>query len=264
MDLTCNFYDREFPIVGEIVTILMSEPKDDIISSKILEYPKLSGVMQVADLTSKKRIRSVRQYLHKKPVPAEVTEIDEHTKMISLTRKYLKSTEGLYQRFYQEKNSFLNIVKNFVRENPELDIDELVKTIIHPTMDLLDDYKEDETKPPVVFSTLENLFNEDNLPDYGKYTDRVKSAFEKLFAEKPSKHVTKFSLMCSVSVENIIELFRELAVKYPKVKFTLESSPEYTFETFGIESEERENHKKIIEFIKSVCKGKRITSKFLD
>ena len=83
-----------------------------------------------------------------------------------------------------------------------------------------------------------------------------------MFAEKPTKHVTKFSLMCSVSVENIIELFKELKEKYPKVKFTLISTPDYSFETFGLESEEKINHKKIIEFIKSVSKGKRITSKF--
>ena len=264
MDLTCNFYDREFPKVGEIVTIVMKEPKDDIVSSKILEYPKLSGVMQIADLTSKKRIRSVRQYLHKKPVPAEVTEVDENTKIISLTRRYLKSTEGLFQRFYQEKVSLLNIVKNFKRESPELDIKDLVKIIIHPTMNILDDYKEDEIKPPLVLNTLEELFNEDNLPDYGDYNDRIKTVFKKMFSEKPSKYVTKFSLMCSVSVENIIELFKELAEKYPKVKFTLETTPDYTFETYGLEMEEKENHKKIIEFIKSVCKGKRITNKFLD
>lgn len=55
MDLKCNYYERDIPKIGEVVTILMSEPDNDIISAKILEYPKLLGIMQIADLTSKKK-----------------------------------------------------------------------------------------------------------------------------------------------------------------------------------------------------------------
>lgn len=263
MNLSCNYYDREFPKVGEIVTIVMHEPINDIISSTILEYPKLSGVMQVGDLTSKKRIRSIRQYLHKNPVPAEVTDIDKNTKIISLTRKYLKSTEGLFHKFFQEKISLLNIIKNIKREFSDIDLEDLVKIFIHPTMNILDNYKEDKMKPPLVLKTLEELFNKNNLPDYGNYNDIIKNIFKKMFAEKPIKNITKFCLMCSISVNNIIELFNEIKEKYPKIKFTLESSPDYTFETYGLESEEKEKHEKIIEFIKNVCKEKKITCKFV-
>lgn len=261
MDLKCNYYERDIPKIGEVVTILMSEPDNDIISAKILEYPKLLGIMQIADLTSKKKIRSVRQYLSKKPVPAEVSEIDEKTKIVSLTRKYLRESEGLYYKFYQEKTVLLNFVKNVKRDLCDDEIVILVKTIIHPTMSKIESELLDDTKPPLIFDSLKKLYDENRLPDYGKYNDEMKKILEKIFAEKPCKNVTKFSLMCSVSVENIITLFQDLNIKYPKIKFTLESSPEYSFETFGLESEEKNNHLKIINFIKEKCKEKNITFK---
>lgn len=260
MDLKFSFYGNDLPKVGEIVTILMKTPESDLISSTIEEYPNLSGIMEISDLTTKKRIKSVRQYLHKKPVPAEVTEIDEKTKIVSLTRRYLK-TEGLYKRYYGEKLRLLTMARNLHRNFPKVDLDELVKSIIYPTMEKIIKVHDNKIEPPKIFEMLEVMFNENDLPDCGEYGEAFYSVLDKMYCEKPKKNLTNFSLMCSVSVRNIIELFEELSSEYPKVKFRLESTPEYCFETYGLESEEKEKHKDILKVLCMKCKEKRIVMK---
>ena len=263
MDLTFSFYGQDLPKVGDIVTIQMKEPDGDLIESTIEEYPGLSGIMEIADLTTKKRIKSVRQYLHKKPVPAEVTEVDGKTKIISLTRRYLKSSECLYNKYYGEKIRLLNIIRNLHRDFPEADINNFIKGILHPTMNKVYEGYDDKTKPPVIFDRLQVLFNADELPDYGDYNEAVLERLSKIYSEKPEKHITKFSLMCSVSVRNIIELFTELSTEYPKIKFKLETTPDYYFETFGLESDEKVKHKEILQVISRKCREKKISIKLI-
>jgi len=257
MDLSTNFYSKEFPSKGDIITILMSEPENDIVKSSIEEYPTLRAIMQIGDLTSKKRIRSVRQYLHKKPVPAEVTDIDTSTGIISVSRRYLKGIEGKYSRYYQIKLKLLNIVKNILRKNPDEDLTVLVKDIIYPIIDYVN-IKEVE-QPPDIFKVLEDNIDSDDFPDLGKYNKEIVEYLNKMFKEKPQKVITKFKLICSVSVNNIIELFNRVDRKYPKVKFKLETCPDYYFETFGLEDNERKYHQEIITFIKSMSKELQIS-----
>ena len=55
MNLNINFYNKEFPKIGDIITIKMLEPEKNIIKSTIEEYPNLYGIMQLTDLTAKKK-----------------------------------------------------------------------------------------------------------------------------------------------------------------------------------------------------------------
>ena len=258
MDLNLNFYNKEIPEKGDIITIKMSEPENDIFNSSIEEYPKHRAIMQIGDLTSKKRIRSVRQYLHKKPVPAEITDIDNTTGIISVTRRYLKGIEGKYANYYLAKLKLLNLVKNIIRKKPT-DLETLVKEIIHPLIDYI--YKKSEETPPDIFKIIEeNLENED-FPNLGKYTSEVKSIFDRIFREKPKKIITKFKLICSVSVNNIVKLFTILNDKYPKVKFKLDTCPNYYLETFGVKEKEDVIHQEVISFLKKETKDLAISFK---
>lgn len=261
MNLETNFYSKDFPEVGDIITIVMSEPKNDIVNSTIEEYPKLRGVMQTRDLTPKKRVRSIRQYLHKKPVPAEVTDIDKTTGIVSVTRRYLRGIEDKYLKYYQSKIKLINLIKNINRSHPDESLTTLVTDIIHPLMDYI--YLQIDIKPPDIFKILEDM-NLDDLPDLGTYHLEVIKLFQNMFREKPKKFVTKFGLICSVSVNNIIELFTYLKKEYPSIKFKLDTSPNYYFETFGLEDKELKLHSKVIDKIKTKSKSLNISFKSLD
>lgn len=227
----------------------MTEPDNDIINSSIEEYPNLRAIMQVSDLTSKKRIRSVRQYLHKNPVPAEVIDVDESTGIISVSRRYLKEIENKYITYYQDKLKLLNIVKNIQRHLPNKDYNKLVKNIIHPLMDYI--YIKNTQQPPDIFNIIKDNIDSDDFLNFGECDLEIKSILNKMFREKPKKFTTKFKLICSISIKNIIELFTQLKNKYPKVIFKMESSPVYYFETFGLEEEQLKLHQEIMKYIKS-------------
>lgn len=260
MDLNINYYNRELPKVGDVVTVCMKEPQNYIIESTIEEYPNCIGIFQIADLTNKKKIRSIRQYIKKTPVPAEVIYIDEKTKIISLSRRYLRELEEKYQKYYQEKLRLCNITKNVHRNFPQDNFNDIFKTIVYPIYNLIDS-EINENDIPDIFTFLEEKFKTNSLNNFGKYNDFVFKIFNKLFEEKSIKLTSEFSLMCSTSVDNIIRLFTILIEKYPKVKFRLKSIPTYFIESNGIKNEQEILHKEILDYLQEKCKEYKIVFK---
>lgn len=259
MDLNINFYDQEFPNVGDIVTINLSEPENDIIKSTIEEYPNLQGIMQISDLTFKKKIKSVRQYLSKKPVPAEVTDVDKNNKIISLSRKYIKKFEKEYLVYYSSKVKLLNLIKKIHHYHNQYDFNELIKNIIYPinkSCDLLA-----QNYPFNIFEILEKHYDNNEFFNFNEYHQIVMESLNELFKNKPKKYITKFNLICSQSVNNIIYIFETLKSKYSKVKFRLESVPNYYLESFGVEEEEQQIHNKIIEDIQLLARENKVLFK---
>lgn len=250
MNLNINYYNRDLPKVGDVVTVCMKEPSNDIIETTIEEYPSFIGIFQIADLTNKKKIRSIRQYIKKTPVPAEITDIDEKTKIVSLSRRYLRDLEDKYQKYYSEKLRLCNIAKNVHRNFKEDNFNDIFKNIIYPINDLI--YQDlDENEIPEIFNIIEEKFKNNDFINFGKYNDFINKVFNKLFAEKKIKLSTDFSIMSSQSVNNIISLFEELKNKYPKVKFRLKAIPTYFIESIGMKDNEEKLHQEILDYIQS-------------
>lgn len=259
MDLNINFYNKEYPNKGDIITIIMKEPQNDIVESSIEEYPNVRGIMQFSDLTTRKRVKSIRQYLYKKPVPAEVTDIDKNTGIISLTRRYLKGIETKYTKYYLSKIKLLNIVKNILRLYSNENLNDLVKQIIHPLIDYIYE-NNDSDGPPEIFNIIESKYKNKDFVNLGSHHNEMINIFNEMFKEKPQKYISKFCLI-SVSIKNIITLFTQLEKNYSNVIFKLETSPNYYLETTGFKDKENEYHQKILNDIKTKCESLKISFK---
>jgi len=255
MNFNINYYNKEFPIIGDIVIINMKEPHDNILESTIEEYPLLRGIMQISNLTNKKRISSIRKFIKKIPVPAEVTDIDVNTKIVSLSRRYIKDIEEKHLKYYQDKLKICNIIKN-IKKTSEDNIDDIIIKTLYPLNDFIE-IKKNDNDTLDIFNILENNIN--NLPDMGFHNDAVLKSLNKMFEEKPAKYITTISLICSESINNIIELFNILMVEYPTVKFILESTPHYNIESFGLIKEQSVIHEIILKSLKDTAKKLKIT-----
>ena len=249
MELPINFYNKTHPEKGDIITVFMNKHSDDLVYARIFEYPEFTGIIQISDLSHKKKIKSVKSFVTNKPVPAEVMDVNTEIKMINLTRRYLSKDEEIkYGRYYKDQVKLYNITKTLSNKF-SLDIKDCIKNIIYK---LYQDSNLDSNCPKIIDFISQNYKNYD-FTDFGDYNHMVIQILNETFKPKPKKYNTEFKLVASRNVKDLINFFTELENEFKDAKFTLIHTPVYNIQTFGLDNE-LDKHKHILEYIKTNSK----------
>jgi len=241
MNLTLNYYNKKYPLVGDIVFITMGEPDKGIVPCKIFEYPFCTAIIQTAHLTKRKRVKSIRSFLSQsKPVPAEVIESDD--KMVSLSIKFItKDDRNNYNKDYSQRIKLLNMLTSIKIESDN-EFNDLVQKIIYPLNEILPaDNK---------FNYLENNYQTldyDNL--FGNVSELFKLKLFTYFKTKPKKISKEFSVISLKGISTTKEMFKLLKEKQPDFKPKLLNTPNFIIEITDIEEKAT---KKIENFLKDL------------
>lgn len=253
MDLPINFYDKESPEKGDIITIYINKCDKDIVHANIFEYPKFTGIIQISDLSHKKT-KSVKSFVTNKPTQAEVIDVSKDTKIINLTKKYLSKEDDIkFGRYYKDQIRLIKIIKNIAKEY-KLELKDCIKNILYP----INKHFSDITCPQIIDYISNNYKNKDFI-DFGDYNHILMKEFNELFKPKPTKFTTEFSLIASKTVNDYKRFFEYLENKYPQITFKSITAPKFIIESIGID--ETKLHNEILQFIEKNSKNFNIVFK---
>jgi len=242
MELKVNFYPQDLPQVGDVVLVQMGEPEDAIIKCQILEYPNLNAIIQVSELTHKKRVTSIRSFISNKPVLLEV--LDNENGLITLSKKYLKPNDIEREtKKLNERIKLVSLMKSLAFQLKE-DVNEIIISVLHPLLKEI---------PENYFEYLDENYQEIDYEIFGDKELIIKEFFEEFYRSRPKKIKTLFSLISPNGISKTKELFEKLEKIHPELvaKIKLLATPQFILETFGLEEEEKTKHQ---EFLKSLGK----------
>lgn len=264
-DLTINYYHTEFPEKGDIVFIKMLSHNNISINCKIIEYPNYHTIMSIADLTTKKKIFSIAKYISKNPVPAEVIDVDKDKKYIQVSRSYLKKDDiKKHNKKYNERIRLYKLIDSVqyhynTHFNTNHDKNYFIKNVLWKITELYQTHN--INNDTYIMDFLEQNINTIDYNVFYDTQDIVKNILYKTFKNKPTKYISKFSLISIDNISNIKNIFDNInKIKFER-QFTpkLDSTPIWYIESTGVSEEQY--HKQYLSKLSELARINKVSFK---
>lgn len=246
--ITVNYYPYKLPNIGDILHIIMKEPKDkDIIECYIIDFPHINAIMNISDITTKKRIKNIRSYISSKPTPAEVLSIDSDTNIVMLGKRYLKDDDFKKAEIdFNNKQFLIKMIKKINLINNINNINYLVPKIIHPFLQLLNDVD-------IYYDHLLDNHTNIDFTIFGEFHKDVETYLIDKFKDKQLKNIkTSFILYHKNNFQILVDFLLSIqhTLQQNNITLTFITSGNYLLSSFGVVDEETYKHNLIIHLIK--------------
>lgn len=227
-----NFYNRNFPVEGEIVRIIMTNMNDTAVDCILPDFNNKNGIILLADLSHQKRYRkgrsSIRNYFYKdKVVCAKIITADEKKQSIILTRKYQTEWKEKAKKLILGNNRLITIVNTITRKlhneiNQEY-FDTTWKELIYPLINNIN--KTDHEEQIIIYNFIESNIDTFNIPK--KYEKLFLESIKKYTKKPDQKYKSRFGLISINGIEHTKNIFQKLTneinIKNDKITYDGES-----------------------------------------
>jgi len=186
-----RFYPSEFPKVGDIVMVKITEIGEDMIYCNILEYDRL-GMLSYSEI-SRRKVRRVRQFIRVGNQEAmEVIDVNLDKGYIDLSRKQISDadTETCLAKYTAAKRMYTYFYR-WSKKSAE----NLIEKVLWPN------YRPDQND--IYGELITNQDWQEQLPTDLQKT--MQEDFYKIFEKKAEKHELNVEMVC-YSLEGIMAL----------------------------------------------------------
>jgi translation initiation factor 2 subunit 1 len=242
-EVSCRFYERKLPEVGEIVIGKITKITDLGVYVELLEYDRLEGLIIVGEL-SKKKFRSVNQLVKLGKIEVGVvTRVDTEREYIDLSRKKVSPVDL--------KNCLVKYSMNRLSHSV------MVLAAKNLGMDLLELYKEFGWKKAREHKSLYNFFfktlKSPELLEDEPFGKEIGDCIKKKFTLSKYKVRADINITCQTGgVASIKEALMEARSCSYKIQVQLVTPPTYSI--FMTSSDKEESLALVQDACHAVCK----------
>ena len=207
---------RKLPQIGDIVSIIITDYKQDNSLPIILPDYGCEGLIPITALTKKKKIRSIKKITKVGEILPAIVE-STNRNIIMVSRLHLNKSSPEYQKWADQKRSskvIKSLLQFFIKRG--IDEDHILSTIVYPLVEANDKELNDFDYIKNNYNSLEleeELF--ELLDNYMRATNFVKKV----------DYTTRFGIAASESVSEMISIIRPIVNNYSNLKIVIEDFP---------------------------------------
>lgn len=217
----------------QIVSVVITDNKEkNSLPVRIVDYD-MEGYIPIDNLTKKKKIKSINKVAPmRKILPARVESLDG---VVILTRlniskdseEYTQWENGMYA-----SNKIRSLI-NYMKTN-DITSDFVLENIVYPL-------QTDWTKEENLFDHMKNNYMRLELDD--KVSTFLSKFMDKTNHVKKIEYKTKFGLVATDSVEEMINEITPIVQKYPKLSIVVDNYPYFLInsDSFNSKKEDHDN-----------------------
>jgi len=232
---------KDLFVPGQIVSVVITDNKQENSIPVIINDYDTNGLIPIDNLTKKKRINKINKVAPmNKVLPARVESLDG---VIILTRLNISKDSEEYVQWENGKHASNKIrsLINYMKTN-EVSTEFVLENIVYPL-------QEDWTKEENIFDHMKNNYTRLELKD--KVSNLLAKFMDKTNHVKKTEFKTKFGLVATDSVEEMVSEITPIVQKYPKLSIVVDNYPYFLINSDSYNSK-KEDHDNFIKDLDNV------------
>lgn len=243
---------NNFPKEGDIVSIIITDNKQDGSFPIILPDYELEGIIPYNSLTKKKKIKSINKVAPvNKVLPAIVESVD---KIIVVSRVNIIKDSSEYSMWENNVTSVRKI-KSFVSymTQKEITVDNVLNNIIYPMELIWKDNINESEEVLNFFDFIKNNYNSLELDE--NLMRHLISFMDATDCVKKLEYRTKFGIIAKDSVTDMINMITPIVNKYNNLNITIENFPYHIIysDSNNSKKEDHSNFLKELDSLENKC-----------
>lgn len=213
---------NNFPAEGDIVSIIITDNKQDGAFPIILPDYGVEGIIPYSNLTKKKKIKSINKVAPiNKVLPAIIESVD---KIIVVSRVNINKDSDEYSIWENNVNSARKI-KSLVSymTQKEISMDKVLENIVYP-MELIWNENMSESEEVLnFFDFIKNNYSSLELEEH--MMEHLVSFMDATNYVKKLEYKTKFGIIAKDSVTDMINMITPIVKKYSNLNIVVDNFP---------------------------------------
>lgn len=219
------------PKVGQYVSIIITNNKEEDCLPIYIPDFGCEGIIPITSLTKKKKIRSINKIAPEgKLLPAIVEDVG---RVVVVTRLNMNKSSEEYSHWEEQKNSS-RVIKSLVEffKQKGLDKEMILSTVIRPLV-------ESNNTELNHFDFIKANYNSLELDD--TTMSLLKSYMDSAKFVKKIDYTTKFGMVATSSVSEMVEKITPVVEKYKQLKIVIDNFPYFVIKSNSDNSNESDH-----------------------